>query len=63
MLVLAWRQRDAFEMLGQLIRVVLAPFASALGRFPVGNDGRARSPLTKAMPIEADLVPPLKPRA
>lgn len=56
MLVLALRTRDARELVGQLVRIAIAGVGSALGRYPVGNTGRARVPLTKPMPIPDDLV-------
>ena len=56
MLRQAVRDRDRIEILGQLVRVVLAAPASAFGRIPVGNTGRARVPLTAQMPIPNDLV-------
>lgn len=42
MLRCAWRQRDVREVVGQLVRTALAAPASLLGRYPVGNSGRAR---------------------
>lgn len=55
MLVLALRTRDLRELLGQLVRIAVAGLGSAIGRYPVGNTGRARVPLTKPMPIDLEL--------
>ena len=41
MLLLAWRQRDAGEILGQLMRLVLTPMGHLSGRLPAGNSGRS----------------------
>jgi hypothetical protein len=56
MIGLAIRQRDAREVLGQLVRVLVAGPASAVGKYPAGNTGRARVPATRPMPIEDDLA-------
>jgi hypothetical protein len=49
-------ERDRTEVVGQLVRVVLAGPASAVGRIPVGNPGRARIPLDAEAPVPADLA-------
>ena len=41
---------------GQVIRLLVAAPGSALGRYPEGNTGRARVPLTQPMPIPDDLA-------
>lgn len=56
MLRLALRDRDAREVLGQLVRLVVAGPGSAAGNYPDGNTGRARAGLTTPMPIPADLA-------
>ena len=56
MIGLAIRQRDTREIVGQLIRVLVAGPASAVGKYPAGNTGRARVPATRPMPIEDDLA-------
>jgi hypothetical protein len=56
MIGLAVRQRDTREVVGQLIRVLVAGPASAVGKYPAGNTGRARVPATRPMPIEDDLA-------
>lgn len=53
MLRLAWAQRDAREMLGQLLRLALVPLGHALRRLPAGNVGRATvHPLRPMRPPE-----------
>jgi hypothetical protein len=49
-------ERDRTEIVGQVIRVVLAGPASAVGRIPVGNPGRARVPLGAKRPVPPDLA-------
>ncbi|MFI6743961.1 DUF3703 domain-containing protein [Nonomuraea sp. NPDC050451] len=56
MFTLAVRQRDRREAFGQVIRIIAAAPASALGRYPEGNTGRARVRLTQPMPMPADLA-------
>lgn len=56
MLVAAVRERDLRELLGQLVRISVAGLGSAVGRYPVGNTGRARVPIAAPMPIEDDLA-------
>ena len=46
---------DLREALGQLTRVLIAGPGSLAGKFPVGNTGRARVPLSMPMPIRDDL--------
>lgn len=53
---LGWRTRDRTEVAGQVIRILVAGPASVVGRIPVGNDGRARTPLRATAPVPADLV-------
>src|SRR5262245_55225225 len=56
MIKLAIRQRDNRELAGQLVRVLVAGPASAVGKYPAGNTGRARVPGTLPMPIADDLA-------
>ena len=56
MLALAVRTRDGHEVLGQLLRIVVAGPGSATGKYPLGNTGRANVPATRPMPVPADLA-------
>ena len=56
MLRLAVRLRDRTEVSGQVVRLIVAGPGSLVGRFPVGNTGRASLPLTAELPIPPDLV-------
>ena len=56
MLVLAVRTTDAREIAGQLARLSVAALGSLLGRYPLGNTGRARVPITAPMPVPDDLA-------
>lgn len=51
----ALRRRDAREIVGQLVRLVLAGPGSLSGRYPVGNTGGADVSAFAPMPIPADL--------
>ncbi len=55
MLMHAWRRRDAREVAGQLVRIVVAAPGSWLGRAPLGNTGGANGGLLTPMPIPEDL--------
>ncbi|ONM49449.1 DUF3703 domain-containing protein [Nocardia donostiensis] len=61
MFVLAVRQRDRREALGQFVRIVVAAPGSLIGRYPEGNTGRARIGLLQPMPVPADLQALLTP--
>lgn len=56
MLAGAVRTRDLREATGQLVRALVAGPGSLLGRYPVGNTGRARVPATLPMPVPAELA-------
>jgi hypothetical protein len=56
MLHLALSTRDRCEIKGQLIRTVMAGPGSLLGRYPVGNTGRANVPATRPMPVSTELA-------
>lgn len=56
MLVTGWRARDHREVRGQMIRLLVGGPASALGRYPTGNTGRARVSAIQPMPIRPDLA-------
>lgn len=55
MLHAAWQRRDLREVVGQLIRIVLAAPGSWLNRAPLGNTGGADVGMLTPMPIFADL--------
>ena len=59
MLIHAWRQRDVHEVVGQLVRIVVAAPGSWLGRAPLGNTGGANVGLLTPMPLPEDLRPVL----
>lgn len=61
MLTLAIRARDRREVVGQVIRLVVAGPGSLVGRYPVGNTGRAGVGLTEPMPVPPDLARLLEP--
>ncbi len=56
MLRLAVLTRNPHEAVGQIIRLVAAGPASAVGRIPVGNTGRADVPLRQEMQVPPDLA-------
>ena len=57
MLRRALRERDVVEAVGQVIRLAVAAGpGSATGRYPRGNTGRSRAPLTQPMPVPDDLA-------
>jgi hypothetical protein len=60
MLAAGWRSRDSREVRGQIPRLLVGGPASAVGRYPVGNTGRARVPATRPMPIRPDLADVLR---
>ena len=49
------RHRDRREIIGQLVRLVLAAPGTWTGRYPVGNTGGANVSALKPMPMPADL--------
>lgn len=55
MLLGGWQTRDRAEVLGQVVRLLVAAPGSWSGRYPVGNTGRAGVPATQEMPIRPDL--------
>lgn len=57
MLFYAVRLRDAHEILGQIMRLALAPIGALAGRVPVGNTGRSNVSAFAPMPIPEDLRP------
>ena len=55
MFVLAVRQRDRREALGQVVRIIVAAPGSIAGRYPEGNTGRTAAGLMTPMPVPEDL--------
>jgi hypothetical protein len=55
MLGAAVRRRDAHEIIGQLLRIVVAAPGSWTGRYPAGNTGGADVSALQPMPIPDDL--------
>jgi len=55
MIVLAIMVMDVRELFGQVVRILVAGIGSLVGRYPVGNTGRARVPIAQPMAIEPDL--------
>ncbi|MBA4027262.1 MAG: hypothetical protein C0473_03375 [Cyanobacteria bacterium DS3.002] len=60
MLESAFRRRDWSEVLGQMVRTILAPLGSLTGRLPVGNTGRSNVSAFAPMPIPPDLEEALR---
>ena len=56
MLRLAVAAHDRREIVGQIVRTLVAGPGSATGRYPLGNTGRANVPATMPMPIPEDLA-------
>jgi uncharacterized membrane protein len=57
MLAAGFRRRDRHEVVGQLLRLIVAGPGSMTGRYPVGNTGGANVSALTPMPIPDDLVP------
>lgn len=55
MLGFAVAQRDAKEIVGQIVRLALAPLGALTGRIPIGNTGRSNVSAFQPMPIPDDL--------
>jgi hypothetical protein len=51
----AWRRRDRRELVGQLLRLLLAVPGTLSGRYPVGNTGGTDVSAFAPMPIPDDL--------
>ena len=56
MLRRGFKTGDRKEVVGQFVRIIVAGPGSLLGRYPVGNSGRARVSAMKPMPLEEDLA-------
>jgi hypothetical protein len=57
MFAAAWRRRDARELIGQTVRLLLAVPGSVSGRYPVGNTGGADVSAFRPMAVPDDLRP------
>lgn len=55
MLGYALRHRSGREVLGQVVRMLVAAPGSAVGRYPLGNTGGADVSAVEPMPVPADL--------
>ncbi len=55
MLAFAIFERDTREIIGQIVRLALAPLGSLTGRIPIGNTGRSNVSAFRPMPIPEDL--------
>lgn len=60
MLGFAIYERDPQEIVGQLVRLALAPLGALTGRIPVGNTGRSNVSAFEPMPIPEDLKAAMK---
>lgn len=61
MLAFALHLRDPREVVGQLLRLALAPLGHLIGKIPLGNTGRARTSAFAPMPLPSDLAQLLRP--
>lgn len=52
MLRVGLKRRSVYEVVGQLIRIVLGVVGSAAGRVPVGNTGGTNISMFKRLPID-----------
>lgn len=52
----AFHDMDLHEIAGQAVRILAAPIGSWLGRYPLGNTGRARVPIFQPMPLAPDVA-------
>ena len=55
MLACGFRRRDRREIVGQLLRLIVAGPGSWTGRYPVGNTGGADVSALRPMPVPDDL--------
>jgi hypothetical protein len=57
----AFRRRDRHEIVGQVLRIIVAAPGSWTGRYPVGNTGGANVSAFRPLPVADDLRPLLEP--
>jgi len=55
MLGYGFRRRDRREIIGQVVRLMVAPPGTWTGRYPIGNTGGADVSAVRPMPIPDDL--------
>ena len=55
MLQFALAERNSGEVIGQIVRLALAPLGALTGRIPIGNTGRSNVSAFQPMPIPDDL--------
>lgn len=55
MFKVALSQRDRRELVGQMIRLIVAAPGSLAGRYPVGNTGRTTMHLTEVADVPPEL--------
>lgn len=63
MLTRAGRERHGKEIVGQVLRLIVAAPGSWTGRVPIGNTGRSDVALMAPMPVPDDLARLLEPEA
>jgi hypothetical protein len=51
-----FRRHDRREIIGQMVRLVVAGPGSLTGRYPVGNTGGADVRALKPMPVPSDML-------
>lgn len=61
MLRVGIKRRDAHEVIGQLVRLLLAPIGNLTDNLPIGNTGGANVPASRQMPIAPELQALLRP--
>jgi hypothetical protein len=60
MLCFAARERDVREIVGQILRLALAPLGAISGHTPTGNTGRSNVSAFAPMEVPADILAILK---
>ena len=55
MLRIGWMRRSPFEVIGQMVRIVLGALGSAVGIVPTGNPGSTDIGMFRRVPVPADL--------
>ncbi|BDA78585.1 hypothetical protein LPTSP3_g15150 [Leptospira kobayashii] len=56
MLKVGIRKKDGKEILGQIIRLLVAGIGSLLGRAPIGNTGGSNVGIMTPLPISSDIA-------